>query len=78
VKRGQRMVKDESKLAKKAAKRGEAVMIGILATRFKMGQISVEDLEQMVADTTKTERCSAAKRLLETIKDLPVPPESTS
>jgi hypothetical protein len=33
-------------LAKKAAN-SDAVMTGILVTRFKMGQIDVENLEQM-------------------------------
>jgi hypothetical protein len=39
-------------LAKKA-KHSDAVMTGILVTKFKMGQINVEDLEQMAADTTR-------------------------
>jgi hypothetical protein len=56
------------KLAKKA-KDSDAVMTGILVTRFKMGQIDVEDLEQMAADTTRAERCSAAKKVLDAIDD---------
>ena len=59
------------KLAKKAAKHSDAVMTGILVTKFKMGQINVEDLEQMAADTTRAERCSAAKKVLEAVRDAP-------
>jgi len=58
-------------LAKKAAKHSDAVMTGILVTKFKMGQINVEDLEQMAADTTRAERCSAAKKVLEAVRDAP-------
>jgi hypothetical protein len=58
-------------LAKKAAKHSDAVMTGILVTRFKMGQINVEDLEQMSTDPSKAERCSAAKKVLEAIRDSP-------
>jgi hypothetical protein len=43
-------------------------MTGILVTRFKMGLINVEDLEQMATDTSKTERSSAAKKVLEGIR----------
>ena len=53
------------------AKHSDAVMTGILVTKFKMGQINVEDLEQMAADPTRAERCSAAKRVLEAIRDSP-------
>jgi len=31
-------------------------MPGILVTRFKMGLIGVEELEEMAADTTRAER----------------------
>ena len=55
----------------KKAKHSDAVMTSILVTRFKMGQINVEDLEQMAADTTRTERCSAAKKVLEAVRDSP-------
>jgi len=55
-------------LAKKA-KHSDAVMTGILVTKFKMGQINVEDLEQMAADASRTERCSAAKKVLEAVRD---------
>jgi hypothetical protein len=54
-------------LAKKA-KHSDAVMTGILVTRFKMGQIDVEDLEEMAADTIKAERASAARKVLEAIR----------
>ena len=53
------------------AKHSDAVMTGILVTRFKMGQIDVEDLELMAVDTTRAERCSAAKKVLEAVKDAP-------
>ena len=46
-------------------------MTGILVTKFKMGQINVEDLEQMAADATRAERCSAAKKVLEAVRDSP-------
>jgi len=44
-------------------------MTGILVTRFKMGLIGVEDLEEMAADNTGAERCSAARKVLEAVKD---------
>jgi len=56
-------------LAKKA-KHSDAVMTGILVTKFKMGQINVEDLEKMAADESRPERCSAAKKVLEAVRDL--------
>jgi hypothetical protein len=58
------------KLSKKA-KHSDAVMTGILVTKFKMGQIDVEDLEKMIADATRVERCSAAKKVLEAVRDSP-------
>ncbi|MDD4653585.1 MAG: hypothetical protein PHQ34_15285 [Methanothrix sp.] len=58
------------KLIKKA-KQSDAIMTGILVTKFKMGQIDVEDLEHMADDATKAERCSAAKKVLEALKDSP-------
>ena len=61
---------DLKKLAKKA-KHSDAVMTGILVTKFKMGQIDVEDLERMAADATRVERCSAAKKVLEAVRDSP-------
>jgi hypothetical protein len=48
-------------LAKKA-KHSDAVMTGILVTKFKMGQINVEDLERMAADTTRAEIARRRKR----------------
>jgi len=63
------------KLAKKAAKHSDAVMTGILVTKYKMGQIDVKDLEQMSADESRAERCSAAKKVLEAVRDSPdLPP----
>ena len=59
---------------KKAKAKNDAIMTGILVTRFKMGQIDVEDLEKMATDTSKEERCSAAKRVLEGIRDAPAIP----
>ena len=59
---------------KKAKAKNDAIMTGILVTRFKMGQIDVEDLEEMAIDTSKEERCSAAKRVLEGIRDAPAIP----
>ncbi|MFZ2471218.1 MAG: hypothetical protein WAW52_04670 [Methanothrix sp.] len=55
----------------KKAKHSDAVMTGILVTKFKMGQIDVKDLERMAADATKVERCSAAKKVLEAVRDSP-------
>jgi hypothetical protein len=63
-------VGDWAKLAKKA-KHSDAVMTGILVTKFKMGLIGVEDLEQMAADASRAERCSAAKKVLEAVRDSP-------
>ena len=52
----------------KRAEHSDAVMTGILVTRFKMGQIDVEDLKVMAADETRAERCSAARKVLEAVK----------
>jgi hypothetical protein len=49
------------KLAKKA-KKNDAVMTGILVTRFKMGLINGEDLGEMAKDMSGSERSSAARR----------------
>ena len=38
-------------------------------TKFKMGQIGVEDLELMAADESRAERCSAAKKVLGALRD---------
>jgi hypothetical protein len=56
------------KLAKKA-KKNDAVMTGILVTRFKMGLINVEDLDEMAKDMSESERSSAAKKILAVIGD---------
>ncbi len=58
-------------MAKKAKKKNDAVMTGILVTRFKMGQIGVEDLEEMTRDMSGSERASAAKKVLAAIRDSP-------
>ena len=55
----------------KKAKHSDDIMTGILVTKFKMGQIDVEDLVQMAADATKVERCSAAQKVLEAVRDSP-------
>ena len=57
----------------KKAKHSDAVMTGILVTKFKMGQINVKDLEQMAADISRAERCSAAKKVLEAVRDAVAP-----
>ena len=54
---------------RKRAKHSDAVMTGILVTKFKMGQIGVEDLELMAADGAKVERCSAAKKVLDALRE---------
>jgi len=59
---------------KKAKVMNDAVMTGILVTRFQMGQIDANDLEKMVLDTSKTERSSAARKVLAGIKDMPAMP----
>lgn len=64
------MSRGREKLAKRP-KHNDAVMTGILVTRFKMGQIDVEDLKEMAVDESWAERCSAAKKVLEAIKDTP-------
>ncbi len=53
----------------KKAKHSDAVMTGILVTKFKMGLIGVEDLAEMAADASRAERCSAAKKVLEAVRD---------
>jgi len=55
-------------LAKKA-KKNDAIMTGILVTRFNMGLINVKDLEQMAKDMSGSERSSAAKKVLAVIGD---------
>jgi DNA polymerase I-like protein with 3'-5' exonuclease and polymerase domains len=46
----------------------DAIMTGILVTKYKMGQINAEDLELMAEDLSKQERASAAKKVLAGIK----------
>ena len=43
-------------------------MTGILVTKYKMGQITAEDLELMAKDLSKQEKASAAKKVLAGIK----------
>ena len=61
-------LRDGGILAKKA-NQNDAIMTGILVTKFQMGLIDVEDLQEMAADASRAERCSAAKRVLDTIED---------
>lgn len=51
-------------MTKKAKVKNDAIMTGILVTKYKMDQITVEDLEQMTEDLSKPERASAAKKVL--------------
>jgi hypothetical protein len=51
-------------VARKAKPRNDAVMTGILVTRFQMGLITVDDLELMAKDLSKPEKASAAKKVL--------------
>ena len=53
---------------RKRAKPSDAIMTGILVTKFKMGQIDVGDLAEMAADESRVERCSAAKKVLEAVR----------
>ena len=46
----------------KRSKNSDAVMTGILVTRFKMGLIDVEGLELMAANTTREERCFCGEK----------------
>jgi hypothetical protein len=55
-------------VAKKPKAKNDAVMTGILVTRFQMGQITVGDLEMMARDLSKPERASAAEKVLAGIK----------
>jgi hypothetical protein len=57
-------------IGEEEAKKNDAVMTGILVTRFKMGLIDVEDLEHMAEDLSGSERASAAKKVLAAIEDL--------
>jgi hypothetical protein len=67
-------IANSSKLEGMLAKRSihsDAVMTGILVTRFKMGLVDVEGLERMAANATSEARCSAARKVLEALKGLP-------
>lgn len=57
-------------MASKVKTKNDAVMTGILITRYKMGLIKPGDLERMALDLSKPERSSAAKRVLEELKDI--------
>lgn len=50
-----------SKAAQRAKARNNAIMTGVLITRYKMGLISEKDLEQMVLDESKPERSQPQK-----------------
>lgn len=54
----------------KRAKHNDAIMTGILVTRYQMGLISVGDLEEMALDESKAEKSSAAKRVLEALENI--------
>lgn len=58
------------KAAQKVKAKNDAIMTGILVTRFKMGLISVKDLEEMALDESKAEKSSAAKRVLEALANI--------
>jgi hypothetical protein len=47
---------------------GDAVMIGILVTRFKMGLVDVEGLELMAANAASEARCLAARKVLDALR----------
>jgi len=46
----------------KKAKKNDAIMTGILVTRFKMGLINVVDLEQMAEDMSGSESRQLQRR----------------
>jgi hypothetical protein len=50
---------------------GDAVMISILVTRFKMGLVDVEGLELMAANETSNAMCLAARKVLDVLKGAP-------
>ncbi len=52
----------------KRSMHNDAVMTGILVTRFKMGLINVEKLEQMATNTTNESRCLAARKVLKALR----------
>ncbi len=56
-------------LVKKPKKKNDAIMTGILVTRFKMGLIDVEDLEEMAKDISWSEKATAARKVLAAIEE---------
>ena len=56
-------------MVKEAKKKNDAIMTGILVTKFKMGLITVGDLGEMAKDMSGSERASAAKKVLAAIED---------
>jgi hypothetical protein len=56
------------KTHKRAKPKNDAIMTGILVTKYKMGQINAEDLELMAKDLSKPEKASAAEKVLIGIK----------
>ena len=57
-------------MTKKAKAKNDAIMTGILIQRYQMGLIKPEDLQRMALDSSKPERSSAAKRVLEELEDM--------
>jgi hypothetical protein len=55
-------------MPKKARPKNDSIMTGILVTKYKMSQITAEDLELMAKDLSKQEKESAAKKVLAGIK----------
>ena len=48
-------------MVKKAKKKNDAVMTGILVTKFQMGLITVEDLGEMAKDISGSEKGISCK-----------------
>ena len=57
-------------MAEKVKAKNDAIMTGILVTRYNMGLIKAEDLQRMALDSSKPMRSSAAKRVLEELEDI--------
>ena len=47
----------------KRTKHSDAIMTGILVTKFKMGQIDVKDLAEMAADESRAEMLGCEKSI---------------
>lgn len=60
---------DGEKVVNKVKAKNDAIMTGILVTKFKMGLITVKDLGEMAKDMSGSERASAAKKVLAVIED---------